>query len=131
MSIEKPEMLGEDEAHAEANMLRVKLKEIVHREPTSEDYDKALQAVEEMKRLAEEEPAFAKVLHEAARIGNRYFQDAAEGLLWALTLGKRPDERDLLNREEFLNMFEDAASQLEVLKKDAESYGVSEGIGSP
>ena len=78
-----------------------------------------------MKQLAEEEPDFAKVLHETARIGNKYFEDATDGLLWILTLGKRPNQQDVLDRERSLRMFEDAAEQLKALKEQAESDGSS------
>lgn len=101
-------------------MLRAKLGELFDREPTAEDYDKALKAVEEIKQLAEEEPQFDKLLYELLRIGNKYFNDAADGLLWILTFGARPNELDKINREDSLQMFHDAATRLEHLKRKAE-----------
>lgn len=120
-AVEKPEPLDEDEAHLEANMLRVRLREIVGHEPTADDYEKAFRAVEEVKRLAEEEPHFDKILFKVARIGNKYFNDTADGLLWILSLGRRPNEQDKDVRAHSLRMFEDASVQLETLRRKAES----------
>jgi hypothetical protein len=117
---EMPEPLAPEKAQLESRMLRVKLAELVGREPTTEDYDKALQAVEEVKQLAEGEPQFDKLLYELLRIGNKYFNDAADGLLWIFTLGARPNELDKVNREDSLEMFRDAAARLEDLKRKAE-----------
>jgi hypothetical protein len=63
------EPLDEDAAHEEANMLRAQmyvspetgkiaqsLDSREDREPTAEDYDKALEAIEELKRIAQEQP---------------------------------------------------------------------------
>ena len=132
MSFESPEIekqevakerpRDESEAHDEANMLRVKLKEMVHHEPTAEDYAKALQAVEEMRQLAEEEPAFEKIVYRVSRIGHEFFQNAADGALLYLTFGIRPNEKDATARQEMLdNSFVDAARRLEQLKAKAEA----------
>ena len=74
--------MNENEAHDEANMLRAKvgvssetgkIPEAVSpfyegdyaegKEPTAEDYDNALAALEELKKIAEEEPSTVKILH--------------------------------------------------------------------
>lgn len=118
-SAEGVERETHEEAHFEANMLRTKLRELIDREPTAEDYDKALQAVEETKRFAEEEPEFDKILYRLLRIGNKYFNDAADGLLWLVTLGNRPNHLDQISREDSLKMFDDAAARLEELRAKA------------
>ena len=60
--------MGEEEAHEEANMMRSKLRVSPEsgkiegfdprqdREPTAKDYEEALTAVENLKRMAEEDP---------------------------------------------------------------------------
>lgn len=78
---------GEERAHEEANMMRAWLNrnrdhipslvnrvfdfenwnKFIDRKETPEDYDKALKAVEEIEKLAEEEPATAKVLYGVGR----------------------------------------------------------------
>jgi hypothetical protein len=82
MSIEGPKRLSQDEAHDEANMLRAKVgvspetgkipeavspfyeRDYVEgKEPSAEDYDNALAALEELKKIAEEEPDTVKILH--------------------------------------------------------------------
>ena len=116
-----PEPLPDDVAHVEANMVRTKLRELVDHEPTARDYDRALLAIEEMRQLAEEEPQFDKILNKLFRIGNKYFNEAADSLLWLATLGARPDESDRSFREHTLQMFHDAAGRLDELKKKAET----------
>ena len=75
--------LGEGEAHDEANLLRAQLNispetgkieksnwdrdeqllSFESREVTAADYDNALAAIEEMKKIAEEEPTFERILN--------------------------------------------------------------------
>lgn len=83
MSIERPRRLSEDEAREEANLLRAKvgtspaesakIPEAVSpfyeqdyaegRETTAEDYDNAFAALEELKKIVEEEPDAIKFIH--------------------------------------------------------------------
>ncbi|MGC1684863.1 MAG: hypothetical protein WA734_04535 [Candidatus Acidiferrales bacterium] len=119
-SFNRPQLLNEAEAREDGDMLRAKLKEMVGHEPTAEDYDRALQAVEEMKKLAEEEPQFDRIFFKMMRIGNKYFQGMADGLLSLLSMDKRPNESDLENRNWHLHMFEDATSRLQELRISTE-----------
>lgn len=114
------ERLEEPEAQLEANMVKMKLAQMIRHEPTAADYDRALQAVEEIKRLAEEEPQFDKIALRIAQIGNKYFNDVADGLLWIFTLGRLPDERTRQGREMSLHAFDDAQARLEQLRRQAE-----------
>ena len=119
MDSEQPMRLEESAAHDEARMLKTKLQEIVNHEPTAEDYEKARQAVEEIKELASEEPAFDRIVFRAFQIGNKYFNNAADGLLWMMTIGARPDESDKANDSFYLHRFDDASSRLRQLKEQA------------
>lgn len=106
--------LDSEEAQVEANMLRVKLKEVVGHEPTAEDYDKALAAVEEMKEAAAKEPEFDKHFFQVLQIGSKYFDKGIDALVKVITLGKLPIEGDRRN------MFEDAELRLKQLREQAE-----------
>jgi hypothetical protein len=123
MHFEQSERLDEASAHDEAKMLKVKLAEIVNREPIAEDYEKALQAVEDIKRYASEEPTFDKIVFRVFQIGNKYFNNSADGLLWLLTLGARPDEGDKASADWQLHRFDDASARLQQLKEQAENLG--------
>ncbi len=83
--------LSEEEAHEEANMLRASLginpesgkiiretrgflpwqKHFEHLEPTAEDYDRALESVQELRKLSEEEPEVEKALYKVGRVIQR------------------------------------------------------------
>lgn len=112
--------LGIEEGQEEAALLRAWLKESTGHEPTAQDYDHALHAVEEIKQLAEIEPAFDKVLFRIAQIGNKYFQGATDVLFRVIMLGKRPNESDRVNSEHHYHMFDDAVADLRHLKERAE-----------
>jgi len=101
-------------------MIRVKLEEAVGHEPTASDYDRALKAVEEIKKLAEEEPQFDKVFLKMFQIGNKYFQNIVDVPLWILTLGKKPDSTDRADNWH-RHMFDDAEKALHDLKEEADS----------
>lgn len=61
---------NEKKAQLEANMLKAKLKERLDfgKEPTKEDYDVALQELEELKKLAEKDPeGLEKIVQYASR----------------------------------------------------------------
>lgn len=127
MEVGKRERLNQGDAHNEANLLKAKLAEMLKREPNSEDYQKAFDAVEEMRRVASEEPNFDKIVFKIFQIGNRYFNNAADGLLWVLTLGERPDQSDEANREWHLRRFDDASSRLRELGAEAERLESTNG----
>ncbi len=93
-AFEKPEgadQSNEEKAHEEANMLRAKigispesgrvegLDLRQDREPTAEDYDKALEAIEELRQIAEQEPNGVKILEKA--------NDAVSSLIKIPTFG--------------------------------------------
>jgi hypothetical protein len=119
--------LGPEEAQMEANMVRVRLKEAIGHEPTGEDYDNALRAVEEIKELAANESEFDKNFFHVLQIGNKYFQGAADVLLKVITLGKRPNESDVENVEYHRHMFDDAETNLRQLKEKAEKMAEGQG----
>ena len=98
-------------------MVRLKVQEIVGHEPTAEDYTHALQAVEEMRELAANEPDFDKIVGKMFQIGNKYFQQGVGGFVRILSLGRRPDPQV---SDWHLHMFDDAQARLEQLKKEAE-----------
>ena len=100
------------EAQMEANMMRVKMKEIVDHEPTSEDYDKALQTVEEMKEAAANESDADKAFFKMMQIGNKYFTK--------LILGEGTTPKDKEWTKHLMHMFDDAEASLNQLKKEAE-----------
>lgn len=142
MKFEKPpqQPLNEEKAHEEANMMRVKLgidprfgwkMENGRHEgrPTAEDYDKALEVVEEMKSIAEKEPLTKKVLLELARLATKSafgvykgFASIASGP-WAGDTAVREIDR---TEEGVLNEFDDAASELRKLRAEAEEFGRQE-----
>ena len=132
MSFENPKNENDgrmelEEAQTEANMIRVKMKEMVDHEPTAEDYDNALMAVEEMKELAASESNSEKVFFKLMQIGNKYFQKVPDGLVWLLRLGNYPrDQRDVEVREFHLHMFDDAEASLKKLKEEADQLGKGE-----
>ena len=55
MSFEKENRLGADEAHEEANLLQASMEK-KGKKATPEDYDRALEELEELKQLAAEDP---------------------------------------------------------------------------
>ncbi len=115
--------LSPEEASLEANMMRIKLKEVLDREPTSEDYDNALKMVEEMKVAAliekrtDGEAAFLKLV----QIGDKYFNKGVEKLVRLFSLGfVKSDPKFIQEREEF---WDDAETKLNRLKQQAEQSG--------
>ena len=120
-----------EEARLEANMIRVKLKEILKREPTAEDYGNAYLAVEEMKDLAIKEPLSELMFFKLVQIGNKYFHGAAEGLVRLLTLGSRqPDGKWSELNESYLHRFDDAMAKFQYLVNRAEKLSEEEGTKS-
>ena len=166
--------LDENAAHEEANMLRAQLKvspetgripgsewdkdmgrsfETKGEAPTAEDCDNALAAVEEMKKIAAEEPTFERIVNKlkdlplkagagielafrAMGVVVETFSIAGdldpnnkenEGIGGAM---KRRWERSKTDHEnDLLGMFNSAENNLKVLKARAQSYGKQENIG--
>lgn len=90
--------------------------------PLATDYDEALNGLEELKKLAEEEPATKKVMMAFARLGEnaRYLVALTFGLPpnWEITHGRayaRAEERHY----DIIRSFESAAGILKELKRNA------------
>jgi hypothetical protein len=119
MSTEGPP-LGETEAHDEANLLRAKLREIVNRDPTPEDYDNALRAVNELKRLAENEPEFERIFLRMIQVANKYLHIGIDRLMSLLAPEIEEDPANISTKDWHTHMFDDASSRLKNLKDEAE-----------
>lgn len=168
--------MNNEEAQQEANMLRAELKvspetgEIpgggnefdkdrgrsfeIDQKPTAEDYDNALTAIEELKKLVAEEPSAERVINKlkdlplkaaagielafrALGIGIETFTVAGvldpdnregEGIGRMM---KRRWERDKSTHEnEDLGLFQDAENNLTALKKRADSLGKQESASN-
>jgi hypothetical protein len=122
---ERPDMgeerMGLEEAQEEAGMMKVRLAEIVGHEPTSEDYDKALEVVEEMKAAAENETDFDKALIAVNRVGIKYYAGPIVDIfVRAVTLGKFNVTHWAQGRGD---IFDSAEKKLEKLKQAAEKVG--------
>lgn len=119
---EKP--IGFEEAREEANMMKVKLKEIIGHELTVEDYDKALKMVEEMKNAAANQSEASKNFWELWQDGSRIMDKSAQVLAYILSLGKiKMDNKSI---EEDVKIWDDAESKLNRLKREAEQLGQNE-----
>ena len=144
MSFEKftPEenKLSPEDAQQEANMVRAKMGASPEtgkiprnwieaedpkwgKEPTAEDYEDALGAVEEMKRLAKEEPSTEKVLKLIGRIAERT-RDGTMVLLRALSPMPNgiDSQRFLEKHESIMDQLEDASNKLNELKNKAKKF---------
>ena len=148
MPIEKPEPLSEEAAHEEANMVRAKLGVSPEtgkiegldmredHEPTAEDYDKALAAVEELKRIAEEEPASLKVMAKVSNAMEMLVRIPGLGVMFLTRVSHAligpepggPKERWKRNEvlTDLVKEFDDAESQLRRLKAKGERFGKRE-----
>jgi hypothetical protein len=116
--------LGLEDAQMEANMMRVKLKEVVGHEPTKEDYDKALQMVEELKKSAANESDAERAFIKMVQVGDRFFGEAAEILIRAITFGAKPDGGTSQARMHVLDNYQ---QRFEKLKSDAEEMAKDNG----
>ncbi|MDO8574567.1 MAG: hypothetical protein Q7R86_02980 [bacterium] len=146
----KDTRLNEGEAHDEANMLRAKMdvnpylgtvkkeasnyygyKWKAEVEPTAEDYDKALEAIQELKEAAEKEPGVMKVLYQLGRIVNKsklataVVMDSIGGAVGAAIGGGSRLQQSI---DEFSNtrLFEDAVARLKKMKKEGKQWGKDE-----
>jgi len=128
---EKP--LSKDEAHDEANMMNVLLKvdpwfggmrEKHGKKPTAEDYDKALEVVEQMKKMAEEEPLTEKALAQVARLAVKGGLGTAEVFAAMSGVGIHgPAEIIYQKKLKVLENLEDASIKFKKLKAEAEEFG--------
>lgn len=83
-------------------------------ETTAEDYDRALETIEELKRLAAEEPATEKVLKVLARTKEK----ARFLVMNAISAGSYSG----VDFENKMDDLEDAAGRLRELRKQAKQY---------
>ena len=147
--------LSNKDAQEEANMMRATEEETydhfksihlpsgafdriwIPKEVTSEDYDKAFEAVEEIKRLAEEEPTTAKVLYQIGTIVHnigRIPGGIVNGLLFQLIQGTKTEWERSIDRARgkgmpldeiddwFKEALTDAGKNLRILKKEGRVY---------
>ncbi len=126
-NFEKPadKRLGVEEARDLANMQRAEIHAIEGEtdlkfndgfleETTAEDYDRALETIEELKKLAAEEPAAGKVIAILARAKER----ARFLAMNAISTGWYPG----IEYEENMRNLEDAEGRLKALKEKAKQY---------
>ena len=140
--------MSEEEAHEEANALRAKigvspesgkvegLDQREDREVTAEDYDKALAAVEELKRLTEEEPNAVKILNRVSNAAEMLLRIPGFGVMFLARVSHAligpepggPGERWRRNEvlTSLMTEFDDAESQLRRLKTKGERFGKRE-----
>ena len=110
---QKDSPLNNENAQEEANMMRVLVEDLGH-EPTSEDYDNALAAIENLREFADEnESAFLDML----AIGNKYFQGGISTILKLITFNKFKESPK--TREFHMHMFDSSKHRLERLKEKA------------
>jgi hypothetical protein len=123
----KPEdtRLGVEDARDLANMQRAEIKAMENdtsmrfdegflAETTAADYDGALETIEELKKLAAEEPAADKVIAIFARATEK----ARFLVMNAISIGWYPG----IEYEEKMKKLEDAAGRLRELKEQAKQY---------
>lgn len=122
--------LIKDEAHEEANMMKVEagyggMVLAGFSEPrTAAQYDAALLVVEEIKQMAEEEPLTRKVLSNIARLAVK----SGYGVLTIINiLGLIDFQADQVmidnDREQVLEKIKDASARLKELKDEAMKLG--------
>lgn len=148
MSVEKFRPLGEEEAHEEANMMRARLRVSAEsgkiegpdlredREPTPKDYEDALQAVENMKRMAEEDPDSLKTWKKVSDAIDRLIFLPGRGVAYLARVSHAlmgpepggPKERWKRNAEitEAMAEMGGIEQELRVLKAKAEKFGMEE-----
>lgn len=115
------EPLENTDAQEKANMMRTILAKELKHEPTAEDYNNALQAVEELEKRAKLEPNWEKNFFNLVRSSTRAVEFTADTLLRIITLNKFPFPED---RGESPNIqtLSDAAYQLKKLKEEAQKF---------
>lgn len=131
--------LKKDEAHDEANMIRSELKVDsvlfgrmwkdgrLTEKPKAEDYDRALEVVEEIKLMAEKEPLVQKALIDISRLAVKSGYGVLE-VFSALSSGISGDStKDIYqDKLEVLKKIESASARLKSLRAGAKEFGESE-----
>ena len=150
-AFDKPEgadQSNEEEAHEEANMLRAKigispesgkvegLDLRQDREPTAEDYDKAVEAVEELRQIAEQEPNGVKILEKVNDAVGSLIKIPTFGVLFLTRVSHAligpepggPKERWERNATitDLITELDGAKGQLERLKAKGKQFGKKE-----
>lgn len=156
MNIEK--RMGKDEAHDEANLIKAEvnlnrnpnsirpkwvetmlggmkekesiLNRFVEHTATPEEYDKALQEIEELKKLAEDEPAIIKALYKIGRVSTIVGELVIYDLLKSFgEIGhNEEDENKVVTFRNNLwqKKLDDASYQLKRMKDAGERYSKAE-----
>jgi hypothetical protein len=129
--------LTKDEAHDEANMMRVKLGVFPRNSriatdgnfaslyegerPSSEEYESAFKIIEQLKQAAKDEPTYQKVAAQIMRIAARPVQELLHRMDFV------DSENSVKNvekwHEERLKTFEDAEKRLKDLQKSGKLFG--------
>lgn len=132
--------LSEEETHEEANMMKGKMYEEL-RETAPEEYDKVLQAIEDLKNLAEKEPnsskvlyAFGRTLHNIGRIPGaaawfmaNIFDTAYKVATDKMGTGDYPFSGGLEDLDDWLkDRLTNASKKLAEMKKAGEKFGKNE-----
>lgn len=97
---------------------------------TSEEYDVALEKIENLKKLAEEEPATAKVLYSVGRIfritSDIFLGDLLKGIEQSIK-GEESKEGTVINfNKKLIEKLDDASAQLQRAKEAGERYRKAE-----
>ncbi len=144
------EPLSEEAAHEEANILRAQMNASSEtgkvmqsldaredREATAEDYDKALAAVEELKRLVEEQPESLELMQKLNKPVEQLIGAGALGVMFLMRvsaalsrIGKPGGVKEGWDRTSIMTeigpLFDDAERQLADLKARGEKFGEKE-----
>lgn len=135
--------MGEDEAHDTANMMSAKAGINPHtgeiptregwREPTSQDYQKALDALEALKWAVADEPTYEKVANKVLRGLNNTVHvllAAALEVPAVLTMDTKFQTFIRNNFKEGIQKFEDAEKKLKNMEKEGRKFGKDSKEGS-
>ena len=124
---QEPTQLKKEEAQEKANMMKAvaeKASSKSEEKLSKEDYDRALEVVEEIKKMAEKEPTTEKILFKLSRLVTK----SAYGVQICLTyLSTLPDKfiatSGLIeDRDKTLEKFNDATLELQRLKNEAKKF---------
>jgi len=138
--------LNEDEAHEKANMMRVVASEAPEysefkKPKTKEEFDSALEALEQLKKMVEEEPVAQKILGQIARLsiisgytawdvmrqissGSAFSKHRNDTYEETLDFNAEASEK----RNVALRSIESASSKLKSLRNDADDLANTEKI---
>ncbi|MDR3643160.1 MAG: hypothetical protein P4L74_06065 [Candidatus Doudnabacteria bacterium] len=134
--------LPEGEAHDEANMMRANMKlnpdtgyvknpglsyEDESR-PTPEDYNYALNAIEQLKKAAADEPNYQKVLLQISRVVARPFQEFFHALdavspITTKTFNEMHERR--------MHALDDSEKRLRAMRESGQNFGDAEAAHHP